>query len=196
MSVYVVAALTKTDPQAYEEYGRRGRDSLSAFENSRLAADDFAVLVEGEMPAPRFVLLRFDGPPLPALRLGDSGAVRDGQEVAITGFPLGASLGLVPVTHRGIVSAVTPVGMPAPSASQLDARTVRRLAMGAYNVFQLDLVSYPGNSGSPLFDTHSGEVVGILNMVFVKGTKESAVAMPTGISYAIPAHYLKALLAP
>lgn len=60
MSVYVVAALTKTDPQAYEEYGRRGRDSLSAFENSRLAADDFAVLVEGEMPAPRFVLLRFD----------------------------------------------------------------------------------------------------------------------------------------
>ena len=128
--------------------------------------------------------------------LGDSGAVRDGQEVAITGFPLGASLGLVPVTHRGIVSAVTPVGMPAPSASQLDARTVRRLAMGAYNVFQLDLVSYPGNSGSPLFDTHSGEVVGILNMVFVKGTKESAVAMPTGISYAIPAHYLKALLVP
>ncbi|HMV18483.1 MAG TPA: serine protease [Zoogloea sp.] len=142
------------------------------------------------------VLLRFDGPPLPALRLGDSGAVRDGQEVAITGFPLGASLGLVPVTHRGIVSAVTPVGMPAPSASQLDARTVRRLAMGAYNVFQLDLVSYPGNSGSPLFDTHSGEVVGILNMVFVKGTKESAVAMPTGISYAIPTHYLKALLVP
>lgn len=142
------------------------------------------------------VLLHLDGPPLPALRLGDSTGVRDGQEVAITGFPLGATLGLIPVTHRGIVSAVTPVGLPAPTANQLDARTVRRLAVGAYNVFQLDLVSYPGNSGSPLFDTHSGEVVGILNMVFVKGTKESALATPTGISYAIPIQYLKALLTP
>ena len=43
-----------------------------------------------------------------------------------------------------------------------------------------------GNSGSPLFDTRTGEVVGILNMVFVKGTRESALSNPTGISYAIP----------
>jgi S1-C subfamily serine protease len=30
-------------------------------------------------------------------------------------------------------------------------------------------VSYPGNSGSPLYDVNSGEVLGVLNMVFIKG---------------------------
>lgn len=141
-------------------------------------------------------VLRFEGPPIPALQLGDSSAVRDGQDIALTGFPLGATIGIVPVTHRGIVSAVTPVGQPLPSARQLDARTVHRLAAGGYSVFQLDAVCYPGNSGSPVFNPDSGEVIGIVNMVFVKGSKESATTTPSGISYAIPAAFIKALLKP
>lgn len=141
-------------------------------------------------------LLRFEGPPLPALRLGDSNAVRDGQDVALTGFPLGGSIGLTPVTHKGIVSAITPVGQPLSSARQLDAGAVRRLSSGGYNVLQLDIVSYPGNSGSPLFDAGTGEVLGVLNMVFVKGSKENAITAPSGISYAIPATFLKLLLKP
>ena len=34
-----------------------------------------------------------------------------------------------------------------------------------------------------------------VKLVFVKGTKEAALSAPTGISFAIPAQYLKALLA-
>ena len=151
---------------------------------------------EAADPDHDLALLRFDGPPLPALSLGDSSAVREGQDVAITGFPLGGSIGIVPVTHKGIVSALTPVGQPLASAQQLDSKTVRRLSLGGYTVLQLDIVSYPGNSGSPLYDPGSGEVLGILNMVFVKGSKESALTNPSGISYAIPVSFLKALIGP
>ncbi len=141
-------------------------------------------------------VMRFEGPPMPTLRLGDSGAVRDGQDVAVTGFPLGGSIGIVPVTHKGIVSAITPIGQPVSTAKQLNGAAVRRLAAGGYSVIQLDLISYPGNSGSPLFDAGSGEVLGVLNMVFVKGSKETAITSPSGISYAIPADFVKALLSP
>lgn len=61
-------------------------------------------------------------------------------------------------------------------------------------MFQLDATSYPGNSGSPLYDPASGAVVGVLNMVFVRGAKENALSNPSGISYAIPARYLEALI--
>jgi serine protease Do len=61
-------------------------------------------------------------------------------------------------------------------------------------VLQLDATAYPGNSGSPLYDEKRGEVVGIVNMVFVKGTKESALTQPSGISYAIPVQPLVDLL--
>ena len=61
-------------------------------------------------------------------------------------------------------------------------------------MFQLDATSYPGNSGRPLCDPASGEVVGVLNMVFVKGAKENAPTNPSGISYAIPLRYLQALI--
>ncbi|MCK6375583.1 MAG: serine protease [Zoogloea sp.] len=141
-------------------------------------------------------VVRFEGPPMPALPLGDSAAVRDGQDVAVTGFPLGGSIGIVPVTHKGIVSAITPIGRPVATAKQLDGAAVRRLAAGGYSVIQLDLISYPGNSGSPLFDASSGEVLGVLSMVFIKGGKESAVTSPSGISYAIPAAFVKTLLTP
>ena len=140
-------------------------------------------------------VLWIGGAPMTPLRLGDSATARDGQDVALTGFPLGASMGIVPVTHRGIIAAITPVGQPLPSASQLDSSVVRRLSVGRYPVFQLDIVSYPGNSGSPLYDVNSGEVLGVLNMVFIKGMRENAISSPSGISYAIPVSHLKALLA-
>jgi len=37
-------------------------------------------------------------------------------------------------------------------------------------------------------------VVGVVNMVFVKGTKENALTNPSGISYAIPSKFLEALI--
>lgn len=135
------------------------------------------------------------GPPLAALRLGQPNGVREGQEVAFTGFPIGNVIGLTPVTHRGIVSAITPIGIPQGSARDLNPALVRRLAGEAFRVYQLDATAYPGNSGSPLFDPVSGEVIGVMNMVFVKSTKESVLSDPSGISYAIPVEHLRALLA-
>jgi len=140
-------------------------------------------------------LLRLAGPPLPALTLRDSDAVREGEQYLLTGFPIGGVLGLFAATHRAMVAAVTPIAIPPGNARQLDPALVRRLQSGAYSVFQLDATTFPGNSGSPLYDPATGEVVGIMNMVFVEGTKESALTNPSGISYAIPTKYLQGLIA-
>jgi S1-C subfamily serine protease len=123
------------------------------------------------------VLLKIDGPALPPVTLRDSDTVKEGLSVAFTGFPIGGALGFSPVTHRGMVSDV-----------------IRRLKSGSFDIFQLDATAYPGNSGGPLFDAETGEVVGIINMVLVKATKEAVLSHPSGISYAIPANYLRNLL--
>lgn len=139
-------------------------------------------------------LLRIEGAPLPAMALRTGGTVREGQSVAFTGFPIGSVLGLSPVTHRGIISAITPIALPSPTAHQLNEKVIRRLKSGTFEVYQLDGTAYPGNSGGPLFEMEKGEVIGIINMVFVKGTKESTLTQPSGISFAIPILYLQELL--
>ena len=139
------------------------------------------------------VLLKFSDSPLPALALGDSSKVREGQLYAFTGFPIGAILGLYPVTHRGIISSITPQVIPLDNSQQLTAGLIERL-QDPYMVFQLDATAYPGNSGSPLYDPATGVVIGIVNKVFVQETKESVLQKPSGISYAIPIRYARALL--
>jgi len=139
-------------------------------------------------------LVRIAGPALPALKLRDSDGVREGQSVLMTGFPIGAVLGAFAATHRGMISAITPIAIPQGRAADLDPAVVRRLTSGSFPVFQLDATAYPGNSGSPIYDPATGEVFGIVNMVFVKGTKETALSQPSGITYAVPAHHLEALL--
>jgi S1-C subfamily serine protease len=139
-------------------------------------------------------LLRIEGTPLPALAIQGEAAVREGQNVAFMGFPIGNALGLVPVTHRAMISAITPIAMPGDTARQLNEKVISRLRAGPFEVYQLDGTAYPGNSGGPLFDAESGEVIGIVNMVFVKGSKESALTNPSGISFAVPASHLHPLL--
>jgi S1-C subfamily serine protease len=139
-------------------------------------------------------LLRIEGAPLPAMILQTGGPVREGQSVAFTGFPIGGVLGLSPVTHRGIISAITPIAIPIPTAHQLNEKVIKRLKSGPFEVYQLDGTAYPGNSGGPLFEMEKGEVIGIINMVLVKGTKESVLTHPSGISFAVPVLYLQELL--
>lgn len=139
-------------------------------------------------------LLRIEGSPLPAMVLQSGGPVREGQRIAFTGFPIGSILGLSPVTHRGIISAITPIALPGATANQLKERVIKRLRSGTFEVYQLDGTAYPGNSGGPLFEMEKGEVIGIINMVFVKGTKESVLTQPSGISFAVPVLYLLELL--
>ena len=145
-------------------------------------------------PAHDLALLRIAGPALPALPIRDSEGVREGESILFTGYPIGAVLGPFPATHRGMISAITPIAIPAAHSSQLKPDLVRRLGSGPFPVFQLDATAYPGNSGSPVYDAATGEVIGVINMVFVKGTKEAALTQPSGITYAIPSRYLIELL--
>ena len=139
-------------------------------------------------------LLSLSGGQLPALEVGESARVREGEEYAFTGYPIGMVLGLFPVTHRSIISAISPNAIPAIATRQLNVNMLKKLQT-PYDVFQLDATAYPGNSGSPLYDEKTGKVVGIINKVFVQGTKENALSNPSGISYAIPSEHIKSLLA-
>ena len=141
-------------------------------------------------------LLRFEGPAVSALTVGDSDQVREGQAVAFMGFPIGGALGFSPVTHRGMVSSIAVAALPAATASQLNDKSIRTLrgAGDNFNIFQLDGTAYPGNSGGPLFDPDTGHVLGVVNMVAIKGIRESALTHPSGISYAIPSGFVQQLL--
>lgn len=138
-------------------------------------------------------LLSFEGPAAPALRLSVA-EVREGAAIALIGFPIGGVLGYSHVTHRGIVSARTAIVPLATGPQGLSERAVRQLREGSFEVIQLDATAYPGNSGGPVLDVESGEVVGVVSMVLVKGTRESALSAPSGISYAVPARDAAALL--
>jgi S1-C subfamily serine protease len=141
------------------------------------------------------VVLRIEGMAVAPLTIRNSDTVREGQAVAFMGFPIGGTLGFSPVTHRGIVSSITAAVLPAPSSRQLTDAAVRGARSGAFDIFQLDATAYPGNSGGPLFDAESGEVIGVVNMVLLKNTRESALSQPSGISYAIPSSFVSQALA-
>jgi S1-C subfamily serine protease len=138
-------------------------------------------------------VLTLKGGPLPAMEIGDSAKVREGEVYAFTGYPIGMVLGVYPVTHKGMISAISPSAIPASNSRQLNVKMVKSLKT-PFDVFQLDGTAYPGNSGSPLYDPSTGKVVGILDKVFVQGSKENAITNPSGITYAIPAVHIKKLL--
>ena len=138
-------------------------------------------------------VLKITGERLPPLPLGSVSSVREGQLYAFTGYPIGMVLGLYPVTHRGIISAITPNVIPMLRSGQINEKLLRRL-QNPYNVFQLDATAYPGNSGSPLYDPNTGKVIGVINKVFVQESKENVLSKPSGISYAIPVNHIENLL--
>lgn len=140
-------------------------------------------------------LLQMDGPAVSGLSLRDSAGVQEGQVVAFMGFPIGGALGFQPVTHRGMISSIAPAALPTATANQLNAQVIRSLrGSNTFDIFQLDGTAYPGNSGGPLFDPLDGGVLGVVNMVFIKGTRESALTNPSGISYAIPSRHVLQLM--
>jgi serine protease Do len=138
-------------------------------------------------------ILEFQGKILPAMQLGDSSALREGQDILFTGFPIGMVLGLYPVTHRGMVAAISPMARPLENAGNINAAQMRRLST-TFDVFQLDATAYPGHSGSPVYIPETGRVVGVINSVLAKESKEFLLQKPSGISYAIPAIHVQQLL--
>lgn len=140
-------------------------------------------------------LLAFDGPAASPLKLSAAGPAKEGTPILLMGFPIGGALGFSTVTHRGIVSAVTAIALPPPTAQSLSLRAIRQLREGSFDILQLDATAYPGNSGGPVLDQDTGEVIGIVNATFVKGGREGALSHPSGISYAIPAHFAARMVA-
>lgn len=138
-------------------------------------------------------ILRFEGPRAPVLRLELDSRLAQGESVGIMGYPIGISLGLVPAVHRGVVAAVVPAVLPLPKGASLTpqlAEAIRR----PYNLYQLDLVVFPGNSGSPLFDAQTGRVFGIINKTLAGKTREHLLEKPSGIAYAVPSRWIHELL--
>lgn len=138
-------------------------------------------------------LLKVEGKALKSLVLGSDKYIPEGSLVGFTGFPIGSVLGLYPVTHRGIIASVTPVVIPVSDSRQMSLSMLKRMR-NPYMVYQLDATAYPGNSGSAMYNSTSGEVVGVINKVFVQETKEGVISNPSGITYAIPVKHVRELL--
>lgn len=176
-----------------EELDKRHKEFLALFigqgQNAAIVEATVAAIDENH----DLCLLSFEGKALTPLALGDDSNVTEGEIYAFTGYPIGAVLGLYASTHRGMVSAITPIAIPSNAIRPLDKKLASRL-QSPYAVFQLDATAYPGNSGSPLYNINNGEVIGIINKVFVQGTKENAITDPSGITYAIPIQHVKKLL--
>ena len=120
------------------------------------------------------VQLRPDAP-LPAVQLGNSDEVFEGQFVFTCGFPFGSDLQprqpVGALFHRGIVAGIRPHYLVKPRRE-----------------FLLDMSINPGNSGGPLCNEENGMVVGI---VYATIAPEG---LPTGIGCAVPANLAKPLV--
>jgi len=147
----------------------------------------------GESKVHDLALLKIEGAPLPAMILADASYQAEGSLIGFTGFPIGAVLGLYPVTHRGIIASVTPVVVPITDTKKMTAITLKKMR-NPYMVYQLDATAYPGNSGSAMYDAETGQVIGVINKVFVQGSKEAAISNPSGITYAIPVKHVHELM--
>lgn len=176
-----------------DELNAGQRESLAVLVGTGSKPDLRRAHLQASDPKHDLAVLRIEGAPVPTLELAPQARVHEGGIYLFTGFPIGAVLGLYPATHRAMIAAITPIVIPADRSSQLDPAAVRWLR-APYDVYQLDGTAYPGNSGSPLYRPDTGEVVGIINKVFVKETRESALTDPSGISYAIPAEHAVRLL--
>lgn len=170
-----------------------GREQVAVFSGRGNASTQRFARVLKNDPEHDLAVLSYEGARLPAMSLASDDRVRPGERVAFTGFPIGAILGLYPITHEGIVSAITPVARPADQGRQLDAVQMSRLRR-PFDVYQLDAIAYPGNSGSAVYRITTGEVIGVMNSVFVKESRETLLSAPSGIAYAIPVRHLRGLL--
>lgn len=129
---------------------------------------------------------------LAPLPMAAEGTLKEGHQVAFTGYPIGFVLGLNATTHTGMVSAIAPLILPSPHGSLLKGKMIKYLEH-PWDIIQLDAVAFPGNSGSPVYRVATGQVVGVINKVFIKGKKEHALKEPTGITYAVPVRFVRKL---
>ncbi|TAK91056.1 MAG: serine protease [Burkholderiaceae bacterium] len=172
-------------------------EQLAVFLFSRTAADG-ALQVQTRIAEIKqldrehdLALLRIEGAPLPALRLSTApDFLLPGSELVFTGYALGQAFGPSLTTHRGMISAVTRSVLPIPHAQQLNAAAILALRKKPFTIYQLDATAFPGDSGSPIYASQSGEVVAVIFGGLVKGNREMAISTPSGITYAVPVQYV------
>lgn len=134
-----------------------------------------AATLLGADPDRDLAVLNCSGALPPALTLGNSDQARDGDEIAVTGYPVvGKFLDLgyepSPSTTRGTISA----------------SRRRELAPGvAVEELQIDAAINAGNSGGPVYSSRDGTVLGIAT---------SKLALEQNIGFAVSVNSLRRLL--
>ncbi len=124
-----------------------------------------------KIPDIGFIRIRQQG--LPTVKLNDRlNVLTEGVEVGTAGFPLGTTplrltQSVGPTLQRGIICAVFPFPGTNPHG------------------FAINVMSHPGASGSPVFLSNSGEVIGIVY---------GGLAIPANFTYVIPSRYITACL--
>jgi len=129
--------------------------------------------VAGVDPGRDLAVLRIQpAKPLKALRLGDSDQMTAGDQVTAIGNPLGVFDYSV---SSGLVSQVR----------QVCTETDEKCPPGGLTLLQISAPISQGSSGGPLFNQF-GEVVGLTTLIVAQGQ---------AINFAVPANYLKPLIA-
>lgn len=132
-------------------------------------------VVTASDPDRDLAVLTCSGPLPQPLTLGDASRVRDGDEIAVTGFPVVAKfldLGYEPAasTSRGTISA----------------SRRRELAPGVETEeLQIDAAINAGNSGGPVYSSRDGTVVGVAS---------SKLAQEQNIGFAVSVNALRRLM--
>jgi len=138
----------------------------------------FRADIIGTDPGSDLAVLRIEDLPKEyrPLTLGDSEALRVGQQVVAIGNPFG----LQGTMTTGIVSAL---GRTLPAQTQFAGGAQFSIP----SVIQTDTAINPGNSGGPLFNL-SGEVVGINTAI------ESSVRQSSGVGFAVPSDAVRRIV--
>ena len=128
-------------------------------------------------------VLRVAAPFREYLRPGDSDRVREGDDAAVTGYPMALDLlrhgiPLHSSTTKATVSAVRP------GKSAVTGATMPLIQL------DLDAPLNPGYSGGPLFRRDTGEVVGVLQFKV-----HASQAPDTGVSFSVPINRVRPLVA-
>ena len=120
-------------------------------------------------------IVKVDGKDLPAVKLGDSSALKPGQLSIAIGSPLGTFTNSV---TSGVISAMGRDILVNDECAQRQAQKALR------NLIQTDAAINPGNSGGALVDS-SGEVIGI---------NTATAGNAQGIGFAIPINIAKPIM--
>lgn len=130
---------------------------------------------------------------LTAATLGDSGAVKVGDQVIAIGSPGGlqgtVTTGIVSALDREVTVAGEQQGQqsPFPFSRNDSGSTVK------YHAIQTDAAINQGNSGGPLFNS-AGEVIGINSAIYSPVSGPDGSAGSVGIGFSIPINQAKEVI--